>query len=81
MVERFNPKPDDVWKSADGYEVIIISVRQKYNEREFTVTYIKKGDYDGSYEMKLKEFMDEVDTENYPEATQKYLFEFIREDF
>lgn len=80
-MERFNPKPNDVWKSADGYEVIIVSVHQMTGERDITVNYIRKGRFDGQYQMKLEDFMDEVDTENYPESNQKYLFEFVMEDF
>lgn len=73
---RFLPKQNDRWRYADGSEWIVISTKVN-QERKLQVTIAAMDFSFKILEMTVDEFLDEVDTDNFPEAKQKYLYEFI----
>lgn len=78
-MDRFYPKPNDLWRHADGTTWLIMKAVIN-DDRKLEVT-IAAMDYSFRIEKVLMEdFMDEVDTDNYPDCKQKYMFEYIKTD-
>lgn len=78
-MNRFLPKENDIWQHADGSKWIVIKAAVN-EDRQLEITIAA---LDFSFRIEkwdINEFLDEVDTDNYPDCTQKHVFEFVSPD-
>ncbi len=84
-MDKREVKPFTMWRHFKGANVLVISLAQHSETGEDLVVYRclanngKTKHKDGIYARPLEMFLSEVDHEKYPDATQKYRFEEIKD--
>lgn len=84
-MDKREVKPFTMWRHFKGTRALVITVAQHSETGENLVVYRcmdnngKTNHEDGIYARPLDMFLSEVDHKKYPESTQKYRFEEIKD--